>query len=331
MRHFGRTAELLDRRQAVLDVHQSVLYMPSARIRMRRRHHSTWYTTVAVAHSSSPTSARRWTGNGRGWAIGERVKRFSWHGTGATNGTPTMMRMWSSIFPRWKGTARWSRWSGWGQTMTVMVGGGRWRCQVIGAGSHGRRGRWAGTVARYGRRLGVVWITGGRWSRRSRRAHRVQAVRLGDSSMGWSSGGVMMRVMPSHRRLVQRGLVERMVAAVRIVHRVGARRGYHTAGGHSGGGPTLGAHWVAAGRLLDSPSARGRGQTIDPRSTNDAAKGQQSLGHRTLNGLHKAAAADDAVATWRCLHGGPGIDADHTFVLLGGWRIRLAFLLQFTQ
>jgi len=140
-----------------------------------------------------------------------------------------------------------------------------------------------------------------------------------------------VRMVPPHRRLVQRGLVKRVVSTVRIVHRVGAGRGNHPAGGHSGGGPTLGAHRVAAGRLLDAPGARGRGQPVHPRPANDAAQREQPLGHRTLDRLHEAAAADDAVATWRRLHGGPGIDADHTLVLLRGGRVRLALLLQFAQ
>lgn len=131
--------------------------------------------------------------------------------------------------------------------------------------------------------------------------------------------------------LVQRGLVERVMAAVRIVHRVGAGRGHHPTGGHAGGGPALGAHRVAAGRLLDAPRARGRGQPVDSGPADDAAQRQQALGHRALDRLHEAAPADDAVATGRGLHGGAGIDADHALVLLRGGRIRFAFLLQFAQ
>jgi len=111
MRHLGRTAELLDGRQAVLDVHQPVLHVPSTRIRVRGRHHSAG--TASVSAQSSATSAGGGTGNGRGTAVGERVQRFPWHGTGATNwAATTMMRVRRSVLPRRQGAARGARGSG---------------------------------------------------------------------------------------------------------------------------------------------------------------------------------------------------------------------------
>lgn len=332
MWHFGRTAKLLDRWQSILEIQQTTLDMSPPRIGMCgcRRH-------------GAATAAATAAGWGCGGRIAQHVQRLAWHSTRAPTRTATVMRMmhtivtWRQRTDAGRGTRRGTR----GRDhlmlllmmMMMLMCVRRGRCQVIGTGSwccdRCGRGWRAGATARYGRRLGVVRVARERRTRRACRAHRVQAVRLRDTTVSPAWRSIMM---PTTDLSVECGLMEcMMMLTVRIVHWVGAGRGNDTPSVHARRGPAFGTHGVAAGRLLYAPAARRWCQSVDTRSANHTAQRQQTLGHSTLNGLHKAASADDPMTTRWGLHGGPCIDADDTLILLRCRRIRFALLLQLAQ